>query len=75
MKYQRQSQERIDCAGLERFLRHGDDLNAITGQIVLPLLKNMEIAKRMVSNAYREWMEYMTRIVWQSVLSLLSCLR
>ena len=67
--YERKSAEPVSCAGLNQYLMDGD-LNATTGQIVFPLLRNPEAAKVRAQNAYTRWMEYMTGIIWQLVPSL-----
>lgn len=74
IKHQRRSPEPIDCAGLDVYLLE-EDLKDVRAQIMLCLLNNVEAGYNKAQIAYRQWMDYMTGVIWQSAYSFLSCLR
>ena len=69
LTHERKCAKPVNCAGLYQCLMDGD-LSATTGQIVSPLLRDLEAAKIRAQIAYTRWMEYMTGIIWQLVSSL-----
>ena len=74
IKYERKSAEPVNCAGLSQYLM-GGSFSATTGQIVFPLLWDLEASRIRAQTAYTRWMEYMTGILWQLVPSLWAHLR
>lgn len=76
IKLKRRSLETVNCAGLYEYVMGAvaDEEPARTkaGQIILPLLADIEAARIRAQGAYLKWMEYMTMVVWGSFSFLLS---
>lgn len=70
IKHQRRSPEPIDCAGLDVYLLD-ENLGDIKDQIMLPLLENFEAEYIRAQIACKQWMDYMTGVIWQSACCFL----
>lgn len=70
IKYQRRSPEPYDCAGLDVYLLD-ENLRDIKDQIMLPLLENFEAEYIKAHTACKQWMDYMTGVIWQSACCFL----
>ena len=70
IKHERRSPEPVNCDGLNQ-----DLLDASSGTMKYNGTLAIEAARVKAQNAYLVWMEYMTGVVWWSVLSIFLVVR